>query len=749
MPPAPYPANEAQRLEALRRLDILDSEPSDGFNAFVEAASLICGTPIALICLVDEDRQWFKANIGLEGVTETPRDLAFCGYAILGDDILEVPDATTDPRFSDNALVQHDPKIRFYAGAPLRLADGSAIGTLCVIDRVGRKLDDNQRQILTCLALAAGKALEQHRSDIQLLALTAQLAVEHEMLQVTLRSIADGVITTDKHRRITWLNPVAERLTGWSVDDAIGLPLSDVFTIVDDRTRQAAAIPITGTFSRGEIVGITNNSLLLSRHGGESGIEASAAPICNEASEKLGLVVVFHDVTEQRHLHGEMSHRATHDTLTGLINRAEFTTRLECMLHRVQTDESQSALLFIDLDQFKPVNDSCGHAAGDELLILMANMLTEGARAGDTVARLGGDEFAILLDHCPIENAQIIAQKFCDRLDAFRFTYQTHRFRIGASIGLVPFDRRWSSIAAAMQAADASCYAAKEAGRGRVHTWFECDRTILARQGETKWSTLLAQALDEDAFVLFAQHIQKLGPKPGRHAGNIRDGLHGEVLLRLPADDGSLFLPGAFLPAAERFHIMPRIDRWVLAKIVDWMTRAPSLAHIDMLCVNLSGQSVGDLAFLGWAIATLTTAGPDICRRLCIEITETAAVTNFADARIFIEQLRAIGVRVALDDFGAGASSFGYLKTMPVDILKIDGQFVKNLMTDSLDESAIRCFVDVAATVGIKTIAEFVENTDVQNKLRAMGVDYGQGYLFHKPAPIDEVFANVVLIKSA
>ncbi|MDP9057105.1 MAG: EAL domain-containing protein [Pseudomonadota bacterium] len=569
------------------------------------------------------------------------------------------------------------------------------------------------------------------------------------MLQVTLRSIADGVITTDKHRRITWLNPVAERLTGWSVDDAIGLPLSDVFTIVDDRTRQAAAIPITGTFSRGEIVGITNNSLLLSRHGGESGIEASAAPICNEASEKLGLVVVFHDVTEQRHLHGEMSHRATHDTLTGLINRAEFTTRLECMLHRVQTDESQSALLFIDLDQFKPVNDSCGHAAGDELLILMANMLTEGARAGDTVARLGGDEFAILLDHCPIENAQIIAQKFCDRLDAFRFTYQTHRFRIGASIGLVPFDRRWSSIAAAMQAADASCYAAKEAGRGRVHTWFECDRTILARQGETKWSTLLAQALDEDAFVLFAQHIQKLGPKPGRHAGNIRDGLHGEVLLRLPADDGSLFLPGAFLPAAERFHIMPRIDRWVLAKIVDWMTRAPSLAHIDMLCVNLSGQSVGDLAFHGWAIAMLATAGADICRRLCIEITETAAVTNFADARIFIEQLRAIGVRVALDDFGAGASSFGYLKTMPVDILKIDGQFVKNLMTDSLDESAIRCFVDVAATVGIKTIAEFVENTDVQNKLRAMGVDYGQGYLFHKPAPIDEVFANVVLIKSA
>ena len=388
-------------------------------------------------------------------------------------------------------------------------------------------------------------------------------------------------------------------------------------------------------------------------------------------------------------------------------------------------------MLFIDLDQFKIVNDTSGHGAGDELLQLVARLLQDAVRLSDTVARLGGDEFAIILDRCNAEQGGLVAQKICDRMEEFRFAHGEHRFRVGASIGLVPVDERWTAISAIIQAADSSCYAAKEAGRNRVHVWYDTDRAMRARHGETQWATRLAQALDEDGFVLFAQRIQQLrGPNRG---------IHAEILIRMVEANGGLAPPGAFLPAAERFHLASRIDRWVLRKAIAWMNAADSLDSIATICVNLSGQSVGDRAFHRWAIAMLGEAGDGICRRLCLEITETAAITNLADAALFIEKVRAIGVRVALDDFGAGASSFGYLKTIPVDFLKIDGQFIRDLATDTLDEAAVRCFADVAAVVGMKTVAEFVDSQAVLDKLRRMGIDYAQGYLIHKPAPIAEL----------
>jgi diguanylate cyclase (GGDEF)-like protein len=392
--------------------------------------------------------------------------------------------------------------------------------------------------------------------------------------------------------------------------------------------------------------------------------------------------------------------------------------------------------LFIDLDQFKIVNDTSGHTAGDELLQQVARLLADAVRLSDTVARLGGDEFAIILDRCTSEQGMIVAQKICDRMEEFRFAHGEQRFRVGASIGLVPVDERWPSISAIIQAADSSCYAAKEAGRNRVHEWYDTDRAMRARHGETQWATRLAQALDEDGFVLFAQRIQQLHGAPR--------GIHAEILIRMIEPNGGLVPPGAFLPAAERFHLASRIDRWVLRKTIAWMNEAESLDPIATICVNLSGQSVGDRAFHRWAIAMLSEAGDRICSRLCLEITETAAITNLADAALFIEKVRGIGVRVALDDFGAGASSFGYLKTMPVDFLKIDGQFVRDLVTDTLDEAAVRCFADVAAVVGMKTVAEFVDNQAVLDKLRRMGIDYGQGYLIHKPSPVAELLALAI-----
>ncbi len=562
----------------------------------------------------------------------------------------------------------------------------------------------------------------------------AVLAEQHELLLVTLRSIGDAVITTDAQGHVVWMNPTAERLTAWDAANAKGRPLEQVFHVVDENTRAVAPNLVQLCLQEGQTISQARHSLLISREGREYGVQDSVAPIRNDRGEVFGVVLVFHDVTEQRRLSGEMHYRATHDSLTGLINRSEFETRLRRVLEQAQGDRSQHALLYIDLDQFKLVNDACGHAVGDQLLQQVASILGEAVRSRDTLARLGGDEFAALLEHCSPAQAQRVAQQVCDRMEDFRFVHDQRRFRIGASIGLVPINRRWPNAAAILQAADTACYAAKDSGRNRVHTWFDTDQAMHARHGEMQWTTRIEHALDEDLFVLFAQRIETMDLQ--EHPGGKPLGLHAEVLLRMVDEEGRLILPGAFLPAAERFNLATRIDRWVLSRVLAWMRAEPRLAEVEMLSVNLSGQSIGDRAFHRWALDALREAGPELCQRLCLEITETAAITSLADAALFIEQARELGVRGALDDFGAGASSFGYLKNLQVDYLKIDGQFVRDLVSDPLDEAAVRCFVDVAQVVGMQTVAEYVDNPAVLQRLREIGVDFSQGYLLHQPAPL-------------
>lgn len=564
--------------------------------------------------------------------------------------------------------------------------------------------------------------------------LNDRLEAQHELLRVTLQSIGDAVITTDAASLITWLNPAAERMTGWLTAEALGRPLAQVFHTVNEDTRLPTENPAVTCLKQGQTVGLASHTLLISRNGDEYGIEDSAAPIRNREGQVLGVVLVFHDVTEQRRLAGEMSYRASHDPLTGLVNRAEFEARLRRTLEKAHQDRSLHALLYIDLDQFKLVNDACGHSVGDQLLQQVAKLLRDTVRTRDTLARLGGDEFAVILEHCPVEQAQRVAEKICDRMEEFRFLHEDRRFRIGASIGLVPVDSRWANPALTLQAADSSCYAAKEAGRNRVHLWFDTDLAMRARQGEMQWATRLEQALDEDRFVLYAQRIEAV-TQPG-------GGLHAEVLLRMLERDGSLIPPGAFLPAAERFHLATRIDRWVLKRAVKLVQALPDLALLDTLCVNLSGHSVGDRAFHRQAIDTLAEAGADVCQRLCVEITETSAITIMADAALFIEQVRALGVRVALDDFGAGASSFGYLKNLKVDLLKIDGSFIRDIVDDPLDDAAVRCFVDVARVVGVKTVAEFVDCQKVYERVCSIGIDYVQGFLLHRPEPIENLLST-------
>jgi len=571
--------------------------------------------------------------------------------------------------------------------------------------------------------------------------LAADLAEDRSLLSVTLESIGDAVITTNARGQITWLNPVAERLTGWTSLEAIGRMLTQVFHIVDEATREPMADPVRACLEQGRRVADSTSTLLLSRNGDEFGIQDSIAPIRRDDGTVLGTVLVFHDVSEQRRLSGEMSWRATHDALTGLVNRTEFEARMGRLLQAAQESGGEHALMYIDLDQFKLVNDACGHAVGDLLLQQMARMLTDSVRTRDTVARLGGDEFAILMERCTVDQAQRVAQKLCDRMDDFRFVHEDRRFRIGMSIGLVPVDRRWQTTAAIQQAADTSCYAAKEAGRNRVHTWFDTDVAMRERQFEMQWVTRIEHALDEDGFVLYAQRLTPLKGEQDPACG-----VHAEVLLRMRQAEGPLVAPGAFLPAAERFHLASRIDRWVLRSVVAWMSSLEDASRVELLSVNLSGQSVGDRTFHRWALDLLAKAGPRLCGALCLEITETAAVTNIADAAAFIDQVRACGVKVALDDFGAGAASFGYLKTLRVDMLKIDGQFVRDLVDDPLDEVAVRCFADVAKVMGLTTVAEFVDKPAVLERLHEMDVDFAQGYLLHEPAPIDELIEPVPVV---
>lgn len=567
-------------------------------------------------------------------------------------------------------------------------------------------------------------------SDIR--EVTEDLAKQKELLAVTLESIGDAVITTDAEGNTTWLNPVAQQLIGWSNEEVQGRPLGQIFHIVNEDTRLRTENPVETCLAQGKTVGLANHTVLIARDGQEYGIEDSAAPIQNSAGDVLGAVLVFHDVTEKRRLSNAVSYQATHDALTDLINRLEFETRLKRLIRREHGQKTLHALLYIDLDQFKIINDTCGHSVGDIALQRVSQLLQNLTRKRDTLARLGGDEFGIILEHCTSEEAKRLAQSICKTMEEFRFEYDSHRFRIGASIGLVSIDERWTTTAALMQAADKSCYAAKDDGRNCVHIWSESDLAIRTRHGEMQWTTRIESALDENRFELYTQHLLSLNSEIV--------GQHIEILVRMKDVDGSIIEPGSFLPAAERFFLATRIDRWVLKNAIDFLSSIKNNPNnlLQMMCINLSGQSIGDRAFHRYASNIFNKLGQDKCKFICLEITETATITNFEDASLFIEQVRNLGVLVALDDFGAGASSFGYLKKLSVDILKIDGQFIQRLLDDPLDEAAVRCFVEVAKIAKLRTVAEYVSSKQILDRVKELDIDFAQGFLIHKPEPIDK-----------
>jgi len=554
----------------------------------------------------------------------------------------------------------------------------------------------------------------------------AALFEERDRAQVTLASIADAVITVDLAGRVDYVNPVAERLTGWTAGAAQGRPVGDVLVTVDESSGALLPEAVSRALREGQTIEAESGLALMPREGAPIAIDRSIAPIRDRAGRIGGAVIVFHDMRRERQYAARLTHLASHDALTGLLNRREFEHRLRAALEEARDEDAHHAVLYLDLDQFKVVNDTCGHAAGDELLRQIGALLRPRLREGDTLARLGGDEFGVLLPHCPPDPASRIAENLRRTIADFRFAWQRRAFAVGVSIGVVNVAQGPRTLSGVLSAADAACYMAKDKGRNRVQVYRPEDSEIALRHGEMEWVNRIHRALAENRFLLYAQPIV---PLHGTGAP------HHELLLRLLDEHNEVVPPMAFIPAAERYNLMPAIDRFVIRTAFGALAARPRGTAIPgVYAINLSGASIGDEQFLDFVRAEFDRHRIPHAA-ICFEITETTAVTSLSRAAEFMGALRASGCRFALDDFGVGVSSFAYLKHLPVDFLKIDGSFVKGMLQDPVDAAMVEAIHRIGRVMGKQTIAESVESVAIRDALAAVGVDYAQGYGIAMPAP--------------
>ncbi|MGD1712550.1 EAL domain-containing protein [Dapis sp. BLCC M172] len=578
---------------------------------------------------------------------------------------------------------------------------------------------------------------------------------EKEKVQTTLKSIGDGVITTDKNGHVDYLNPMTEKMTGWELAAARGKPLTEILQIIDEVTGTPMENPVDIVFREQRIVSFANNIILVARDGQEYAIEDSAAPIKTEDNQILGAVLVFRDVTDKRKLTNQISWQAQHDSLTGLLNRREFEKYLDNCLVTVQEKNQEHTLAYIDLDRFKIVNDTCGHQAGDELLRQVSTLLNSVCRKSDIVARLGGDEFGLLLLQCTMNNAEELVQELIDRLQQFRFAWEGKSFNIGMSVGLVAINQESLNNSGEkdsnvlLSAADAACYIAKNQGRNCYHVYQTDDQDVPQQKNTLHWVTKIHQACEENLFCLYYQAVAPL-------SDSYLSKFYYEILLRLKDETGKIIPPMAFLPAAERYHLNPMIDRWVIKNFLKYLSEVkrqlqPSFTNKDdeiflrqtpnnsgevIYGINISGETVNDkefITFLQEQFARFNISPQTVC----FELTETVAMANLSQTALLIKQLKHLGCRFALDDFGGGVSSFTYLKNLPVDYLKIDGSFVKDIVNDPIDYAIVEGMNNISHVMGLETIAELVSDRGILDKVKAIGINYGQGYGVAYPQPLD------------
>ena len=553
-------------------------------------------------------------------------------------------------------------------------------------------------------------------------AVDRRIQEQESLFSAILNSASDGIIACDADWNVIFLNPIAEDLCGVNEDDVKALPLSSIFELVDRTTELAVQLPGNQDEKSSSGPLYFENTALKNQKGALIRVQGAVSTI-TESDEIQGRVIVFRDVTRIAKMSDTITYQARHDALTGLLNRKEFSDELQRAAREASRGETVHSFLYVDLDQFKIVNDLCGHPAGDELLRQIARSLRELTSETDVLARLGGDEFGVLLRETPLGGAHEKAREFVRVLNR-TFIYQQNSFNISVSVGIVPVTGEEESDASIMAAADDACYLAKEAGGNGLRVYETTDYSFLKRRGEMEWVSRLTHALDNENFVLYAQDIV------GVHDGELS---RMEVLIRLQEND-VIISPMEFIPAAERYNLMPSIDRLVLRRSIEFLKEHD---EIPALSVNLSAGSVVDPSMLAYVLEHLEDARIDPTR-LCLEITETAAIENLSRALGFMNRLRKIGVEFALDDFGSGFSSFGYLKSLPVDYIKIDGAFVKDMNRDELSMAVVESVNKLGHVMGIKTIAEYVTNESVLTSLKSLDVDYAQGYEVGMPRPLYE-----------
>jgi len=548
---------------------------------------------------------------------------------------------------------------------------------------------------------------------------------ETERAQVTLASIGDGVIRTDSRGAVDYLNPVAEKLTGWPLAQAYGRSITEVFQVKDADTDTSLLDPATLCLREKRHVVFPGSRLLLQRNGVDFAIQDSAAPIRDRSSDVIGAIIVFKDLSKERQMEQEMLQLANHDALTGLLNRRTFETNLEDALDSARSSERTHAFCYLDLDQFKIVNDTCGHEAGDQLIKEIATIISARLGEKDVLARMGGDEFGVLLyDRSPRE-ARTVAEQISESVRAFHFSWDDRVFSLGTSVGLVPITGEDQDLTSLLSSADAACYVAKETGRNRIHEFEPGDTVMAERYGEMQWISRIHKALADDRLCLYRQSIVPMSP-------NASLSPMYELLVRMIDEDGNLVSPGSFIPAAERYHLVSSIDKWVVHNALATLKEIDEDAYFVL---NVSGQSLSEESFLAYVASQFKESGAPP-ERVLFEITESAAIADRQNALRFIWVCKGLGCRFVLDDFGKGLSSYSYLKNLPVDLLKIEGEFVRRMADEPIEAAIVSSINQIGHVMGIETIAECVETEAVLEAARELGIDYAQGFRLHMPEPL-------------
>jgi diguanylate cyclase (GGDEF)-like protein/PAS domain S-box-containing protein len=708
----------------------------EAFREITEAASNTMNVDRASIWMYSESRSSIKSMDLYEQTADrhsmgedlSKIDLPAYFAAMSEDRFIDADDAHQDPRTIEFSELYLTPLgIASMLDAPIRFG-GETIGVIC-LEHIGKSRHWSTEEITYAGSLAdlVSHAVEAEKRSRAELALLESEARYRNLVE----NIPDILYRTDMEGRIIFISPSVFPVAGYTVDEAIGMEMAEeVYAKPKERELFLTEILNNGF--------VRNSEAQLLRKDGSKWWGATNAHLLKGDDDSIqGIEGTIRDISEQKAAKDKLSYQASHDALTGLINRHEFEKRVSCLLTEFQNDKSYHAMCFMDLDQFKVVNDTCGHVAGDEMLRQLGKVLLGIVRKHDTLARLGGDEFGVLMEHCSLEQAHRVADEILKAVMDYQFFWEGNVFRIGVSIGLVAVTEANGNFTELFQQADAACYLAKDLGRNRVHAYHPDDAELATRHGEMKWVGRINQALDEDRFCLYAQPIVSLDGSDHRHY---------ELLIRMLDEQGKVIPPGAFLPAAERYNLIERLDAWVIGKAFTLLAaHSVFLKQVSFISINLSGQSLTKPEVLDFIIAQLDSFGIEP-NKICFEITETAAISNLSTAINFMSALKGLGCRFALDDFGSGLSSFAYLKNLPVDYLKIDGMFVKDIVDDPIDHAMVKSINDIGHVMGMQTIAEFVENDEIKVMLTEIEVDYGQGYGLGMPEPLTDLISQSELV---